>query len=102
MWGNRSYTTDLILVIVDYLNSEKERRGLSCPRSRINNFHAASGCIYPAREEVQCDFYAVHSLRFVVHTRLAPEIFITGIVLCTLFASALGAIIHAKQIQDLL
>lgn len=35
MWQNRSYTTDLILAIVDYLNREKERRGLSCPRSRI-------------------------------------------------------------------
>lgn len=59
-------------------------------------------CIYLAREEVQCDFYAVHSLSFVVQTWLAPEIFITGIVLWTLFASALGAIIHAEQIQDLL
>lgn len=51
---------------------------------------------------MQCDFYAVHSLRVVVHTCLVPEIFITGIVLWTLFASAVAAIIHAKQIQDLL
>lgn len=33
-WGNRSYTIDLILVVVYELNSEKETRGLSSQRSR--------------------------------------------------------------------
>lgn len=60
--------------------------------SVLNHSDRASVCIYLAREEAQCDFYAVYPVRFVVRTCLAPEIFITGIALCRrhFFASAPG------------
>lgn len=66
--------------------------------SVLNHSDIASVCIYLAWEEAQCDFYAVYPVRFVVRTCLAPEIFITGIVSQSFFASAPGTIMHAKQI----
>lgn len=100
MWGNSSYTTDLILVIVDDLNSVKERIKLSAEQgSVLNHCDIASVCIYLAWKEAQWDFYAVYPVRFVVCTCLAPEIFITGIVLQSFSASAPGTIMHAKQIK---
>lgn len=67
--------------------------------SVLNHSDRASVCIYLAWEEAQCDFYAVYPVRFVVRTCLAPEIFITGIVSQSLFASAPGTIMHAQQIK---
>lgn len=67
--------------------------------SVLNHSDIASVCIYLAWEEVQCDFYAVYPVRFVVRTCLAPEIFITGIVSQSFFASALGTIMQARQIK---
>ena len=67
--------------------------------SVLNHSDIASVCIYLAWEEVQCDFYAVYPVRFVVRTCLAPEIFITGIVSQPFFASAPGNIMNAKQIK---
>lgn len=67
--------------------------------SVLNHSDIASVCIYLAWEETQCDFYAVYPVRFVVRTCLAPEIFITGIVSQSFFASAPVTIMHAKQIK---
>lgn len=54
MWENSSYTTDLILVIVDDLNSAKERIKLSEEQgSVLNHSDIASVCIYLALEEAQ-------------------------------------------------
>lgn len=67
--------------------------------SVLNHSDIASVCIYLAREEALRDFYAVYPVRFVVHTCLAPEIFITGIVSQSFSASAPGTIMHGKQIK---
>lgn len=92
--GKGSYTTDPILLTVDDLNSVRERRGLSCRRSRarhtiIQIYHTV--CIYLAWEKTQWDFYAVHPVGFVVRTCPVPEIFITGIMSQPFSASAPGA-----------
>lgn len=63
----------------------------------LNHSDIASVCIYLAGEQAQCDFRAVYPVRFVVHTCLAPEIFITCIVSQSFFASATVAIMHARK-----
>lgn len=67
--------------------------------SVLNHSDIASLCIYLALEEAQCDFYAVYPVRFVVRTCLAPEIFITGIMSQSFFASAPGNRMDSKQIK---
>lgn len=99
MWGNNGYTTDLILVIVGDLNSAKERIKLSAEQAWVLNHSDIAVCIYLGWEGAQCDFFAVYPVRFVVHTCLAPGIFITGIVSQSFFASTPGTIMHGKQIK---
>lgn len=65
----------------------------------LNHSDIASVCIYLAWKEAQCDFYALYPVRFVVRTCLVPEIFITGIVSQSFFATAPAALKDSKQIK---